>query len=118
MKERRLPWTSSPLEFFARHPVFSLDEFEAAYEKMGRASKSASRILAWHVKEGRLFNVRRGLFVCADAFDPWVLASRLADDVVISHDGALSFHRVTGLGNRISFTTHSRTSRVVFDEDL
>ncbi len=24
--------------------------------------------------------------------DPWFLASKLGDDVVISHDGALSFH--------------------------
>jgi predicted transcriptional regulator of viral defense system len=121
LKDLRLPWTGTPVEFFAVHPVFRLDEFEAAYENMGRPStdrsaRSAAKILAWHVKEGRLFNVRRGLYARADEFDPWVLASKLADDVVISHDGALSFHRVTGLGHRLSFTTTSRTSRVVFDE--
>lgn len=121
MKDLRLPWTGTPLEFFALHPVFLLEEFEAAYENMGRSStdrseRSAAKILAWHVKEGRLFNVRRGLYARADQFDPWVLASKLADDVIISHDGALSFHRVTGLGNRISYTTSSRTLRVVFDE--
>ncbi|MDP1826922.1 MAG: hypothetical protein Q8L48_26855 [Archangium sp.] len=121
MKEPRLPWTGTPLEFFALHPVFLLEEFEAAYENMGRSSdtrspRSAAKILAWHVKEGRILNVRRGLYVRADHFDPWLLASELADDVVISHDGALSFHRVTGLGHRLSFTTSSRTSGFVFDE--
>lgn len=50
----RLPWTGTPLEFFALHPVFRLDEFEAAYENMGRSSKSATRILAWHLARDRL----------------------------------------------------------------
>ena len=62
-------------------------------------------------------NVRRGLYIQSGAsVDPWLIASKLADEVVISHDGALSFHGVSGLGHRISFMTRSRTSVLRFGD--
>ena len=107
----------TPIDFIEQHPMFTLEEFQAAYGKRRESSKSAGDALAYHVKEGRLLNLRRGLYVHADQFvDPWLLASRLADDVVISHDGALSLHGLTGLGHRISFMTSTRTRVLCFNE--
>jgi predicted transcriptional regulator of viral defense system len=65
---------------------------------------------------GRLNSVRRGLYAHTTFVDPYLLASKLADDVVISHDGALSFHGLTGLGHRVSFMTSSRTPPVTYGE--
>lgn len=116
-KPIRLGSPLSPLDFILQNPVFRLEEFVAAYGKTRRSSERAGDALAYHVKEGRLLNVRRGLYVQAGGFvDPWLIASKLADEVVISHDGALSFHGVTGLGHRVSFMTRSRTSVVRFNE--
>jgi predicted transcriptional regulator of viral defense system len=116
-KPLRLGSPLSPLDFILKNPVFRLEEFVAAYGKTRKSSAHARDALAYHVKEGRLLNVRRGLYIQAGGFvDPWLIASRLSEEVVISHDGALSFHGVTGLGHRISFMTRSRTSVLRFNE--
>ena len=50
-----------PVDFIAQNPVFRLEEFVAAYRDMERSPRSATEELKYHVKTGRLLNLRRGL---------------------------------------------------------
>ena len=107
----------APIDFILQHSAFTLDELQDAYRRMGRKPKLAAHALDYHVKEGRILRIRRGLYVHAKDFvDPWLIASKLAESVVISHDGALSFHKLTGLGHQLSYLTTERTSQTTFNE--
>jgi predicted transcriptional regulator of viral defense system len=87
-----------PKDFFAQRSVFRLDELRAALLSSGeRSPATVGAILKQHVGAGRLINVRRGLYAvvppAADAasyrVDPFLVASRLTRDAVISHHAAL-----------------------------
>ena len=88
-------------EFFRRHPVFTTDEL-AAYlaSRGGTGVRTPWALLAYHVRAGRLVRVRRGLYAVVapgadpDSFpvDPYLIASRLTPDAVLSHHTALEFH--------------------------
>ena len=83
---------------------------------MRRPIESARKVLAYHVAQGRLVNVRRGVYATLEFVDPWLLASKMAREVVISHDGALSFHGLTGMEHRVSFMTTERTTGAIYQE--
>ena len=108
--------TLRPSDFIAQNPVFRLSEFVEAYRDMDRSAANASEDLDYHVKTGRLLNLRRGLYAHNAWVDPWLIASRMAHDAVISHDGAHSFHGVTGVGNRVTFKTQTRTLAMTFND--
>jgi predicted transcriptional regulator of viral defense system len=108
--------SDSPLEFILQNPVFRLKDFQAAYRGMRRSDENAHEVLRHHVKQGRIISIRRGLYVHARFVDPWLLASKLADPCIISHDGALSFHKMTGLGHSITLMTTARTTGTQYDE--
>lgn len=82
-------------DFFAAHPVFSTDDFDA-YKK-GNSHWTRKNLLAHHCKQGRILLVRRGLYAVIptgsdpDKFpvDPYLVAAKLADDAVLSHHTAL-----------------------------
>ncbi len=105
----------TPFDFIAQHSVFRLDELEAAYLEMGRREASARRIVEFHIQQGRLLSIRRGVYVRTGWIDPWLLASKLADPIVISHDGALSFHGLTAV-DRVTFMTTARTLPLQYNE--
>lgn len=96
-----------PVDFFSSHSVFRVEELEAFYEKMGRPKSGIKPLLAYHVSQRTLINVRRGVYSHPSA-SATAIASRLTDDAVVSHDGALCFH---GLGDDLSATI-STTHRV------
>lgn len=88
-------------EFFRRHPVFTGDELARHLAARGGAgARTREAILSYHVKTGRLVRVRRGLFAVVppgadpDSFpvDPYLIASRLTPDAVLSYHTALEFH--------------------------
>src|SRR5438132_906902 len=73
------------LAFFAAQPVFTLDEFAAAYVGGGHSKKSVRPILRYHLWQGRLMSIRRGLYIVAGHdIDPHVVASKLVPDAVIA----------------------------------
>ena len=87
--------------FFRSHPVFTGDEFAEHLSFGGQnGARTKESILAYHTKSGRIVRVRRGLYAMAppgsdgDSFpiDPYLIASRLARDSVLSHHTALQFH--------------------------
>ena len=87
--------------FFRNHPVFTGDEFTRHLSRGGHnGARTKESILAYHTRTGRLLRVRRGLYAVippganGDSFpiDPYLIASRLTRDSVLSHHTALEFH--------------------------
>ncbi len=108
-------------DFFARHPVFTHEEFLAARATADRRSPhTANNLLAHHLASGRLVRVRRGLFATvppgldasAVVVDPYLLATKLAADAVVAYHAALQFHgKAYSLSSRFAYLTRSRARR-------
>ncbi len=89
------------LDFFARRPVFTYEEFAAALDADGpRSVKTRDSLLAYHMKTGRILRVRRGLYASVpfgaslDTFpvDTFLLAGKMSEDAVIAYHTALEFY--------------------------
>ena len=87
--------------FFRRHPVFTGEELAEHLNSGGeKGPRTQESLVAYHTGTGRLVRVRRGLFAVippgADSdtypIDPFLIASRLTQDGVLSHHTALEFH--------------------------
>jgi len=113
-----------PLDYFAVHPVFRLEDFAAAHQA-GRRLKPGSTQAAvkQHVRAGNLLHVRRGVYAAvprgqtADSVvvDPYVLACNLAPDAVVAYHGALQFHgKAHSLTRRVPFLTVTRAKPFEF----
>lgn len=105
--------TIKPTDFFARHPVFRFEEFRGVHQASGtRSPETTGSVLKQHVAAGNLINVRRGLYARvpegSDAatfrVDPYLVASRLAEDAVIAYHSALQL-----LGK-----AHSQSQRLTY----
>lgn len=113
-----------PTVYFAQHPVFRHDEFvEVHAVQGGRSPQTSAAVLRQHVASGNLLHIRRGLYATVPRgvdprrvhVDPYLLASKLAEDAVIAHHAALQFHgRSCSVWRRYHFLTHSRRQRFVF----
>lgn len=93
-----------PLEFFATHPIFTHAEFAAVHAGDGaRSPHTSNNILAWYVATDRLLRIHRGLYAVVPRgikpermpIDPYLVASKLADDAVVGYHAALQFHGKT-----------------------
>ena len=89
------------LDFFARRPVFTCEEFAASLDADGpRSVKTRDSLLAHHIKTGRILRIRRGLYASVPfgaspdtlPVDTFLLAGKMADDAVIAYHTALEFH--------------------------
>lgn len=115
-----------PTDFFARHPVFRYDEFVAAHAGPGgRSRQTSASVLKQHVAAGNLIHVRRGLYaavprgVARESFgvDPYLLATKLAEDAVVAYHAALQFHaRAYSFWNRFHYLTRVRQRRFAFHD--
>jgi predicted transcriptional regulator of viral defense system len=89
------------LEFFATHPVFSLEEASKALGLPGGRAGAVER-LKYHVETGRLKLVLRGVYAVvppgakAEEFrpDPFLVAAAFRPDGVFSHHSALELQGV------------------------
>lgn len=89
------------LGFFERNPIFTAQEF-AANLRLGRpgSRRTVESLLRYYVRTGRLARVRRGLYAVVPSgfspetcpIDPYLLASKMADDAVLGYHTALQFH--------------------------
>lgn len=87
--------------FFRQHPVFTKKEL-AEHLSTGRdiGPRTQESLVAYHTRAGRLVRVRRGLYAVippeADSetypIDPYLVASRLTPDSVLSYHTALELH--------------------------
>lgn len=87
--------------FFRSHPVFTGEEFAKHLSSSGReGARTKESVLAYHTRTRRLLRVKRGLYATippganSDSYpiDPYLVASRLTRDSVLSHHTALEFH--------------------------
>jgi predicted transcriptional regulator of viral defense system len=85
-------------EFFARYPLFRIDEFTQVLNSMGSTNPSTRKaLLAHHLETGRILRIRRGLYASiptgtsADTFtvDPYLLVGRMTDDSILAYHTAL-----------------------------
>jgi predicted transcriptional regulator of viral defense system len=107
-----------PLDYFATHPIFRLEDFAAAHQAGTSLKPSASlAIVKKHVQAGNLLRVRRGVYVVVPrgltpdsvVVDPYVLATHLAPDAVVAYHGALQFHgKAHSLARRVPFLTATK----------
>lgn len=113
-----------PLEYFASHPVFRLEDFAAAH-RTGKTLRPDSSLatVKQHLRAGNLLRIRRGLYATVPrgqtpdslVVDPYLLASHLAHDAVVAYHGALQFHgKAHSLTRRLPFLTASKPKPFVF----
>jgi len=112
-----------PRAYFARHPVFTHEEFVRAHTAAGRSEHTSNAALAQGIEAGRLIRVRRGLYAsvvpdCATEAaqpDPYLVATKLRPDAVVAYHGALAFHGVAySEWNRIQYVTAARVRAFQF----
>lgn len=90
-----------PLDYFATHPVFRLDDFTVAHQE-GAALMPESSLASvkQHLQAGNLLKVRRGIYAYvargqkpeALIINPFVLASLMSRDAVIAYRGSLQYY--------------------------
>jgi len=118
--------TMKPTDFFARQAVFRVEEFRAVHQASGtRSPATTASVLKQHVAAGNLLNVRRGLYARvpegSDAatfrVDPYLVASRLAEDAVIAYHSALQLlGKAHSLSQRITYLSARRAKPFTFQD--
>jgi predicted transcriptional regulator of viral defense system len=112
------------LDFFARRPVFTYEEFAASLDVDGpRSVKTRDSLLAHHIKTGRILRVKRGLYASVpfgaspDTFpvDTFLLAGKMAEDAVIAYHTALEFYgKAHSVREEFLFLTSRAIRPVIF----
>jgi predicted transcriptional regulator of viral defense system len=104
-------------DFFETHPVFTHGEYVSAHTASGRSKHTSNSLLRQHLATGRLLRVRRGVYAVVPravdpttaSVDPYQVATKLADDAVVSYHGALQFHgKVYSVSRRFHYVTRRR----------
>jgi predicted transcriptional regulator of viral defense system len=86
-------WQAKANAFFSLHPVFRHEEFIEEYTGTGHTHNAARAALQFYVREGRIRNVRRLLYVVEDiVVDGLLYASRITADAVLAYGSAMTFH--------------------------
>jgi predicted transcriptional regulator of viral defense system len=111
-------------DFFATHPVFTHEEYLAAYGARGdRSPRTADSLLSRHAGTGKILHVRRGLYATVPAgatpdtfqVDPFLLAAKLAPDAAIAYHAALQFRgRTYSVWHRFTVLTRSHVRPLTF----
>ena len=113
-----------PAEFLHTHALFSREDFTQALNRSGqRAPATVTKHLQTWRRAGRLFTVRRGLYLrlapgqtpSEVSVDPLAVASRLAPDAMLAYHTALEAlgHAQTPF-ERLFFATWSKTRALRF----
>ena len=112
-------------DFLAANPVFTHDEFASAPGDRERNPHTTRNLLAGLVARGRVLRLRRGLFVTVAAgvdpgrvpVDPYLVASKLANDATVAYHSALQFHgRAYSVWQRFHYLTRHRNRPFRFRE--
>ncbi len=116
MPANRTESKGNTLDFFAVHPVFSLDEATAALNPPGGRKAMVER-LKHHLEKGRLTTVTRGIYAVVPAGaspakfrpDPFLTAAAVRADAVFSHHSALELLGAAhSVWNQVTLYTEKR----------
>ncbi len=109
-------------DFLTTHPVFSVNELSALRDK--KANRwTLKATLAYHRKQGHILQVRRGLYATVPPgaspdtcpVDPYLLASKMAEDAVLAYHTALEVHgRAHAVFERFHYLTNKAARPVEF----
>jgi predicted transcriptional regulator of viral defense system len=104
-------------DFFATHPVFTHEDLVEFLSNKGSTNvKIRESILNHYTKRGRLLRVRRGLYLTVPPgltpekcpIDPYLVASRMAPDAVLTYHTALELHgKAYSLSEEFTYLTRS-----------
>lgn len=121
MKEEKAQVDSMKLDlFFATHPIFTKEELESRLGGSVKDTSTLGNLLQYHQKKGHLLMIRGGLYAVIpkelqgqdSQVDPYLVASKLAQDAILGYHTALSLHAKTNtLVNVFYFLTRRRTKR-------
>jgi len=113
--------------FFERNPVFTTKEFAAYLQSQRRGSKKTlESLLRYYMKKGRLLRVRRGLYAVVPVgfdpenyqVDPYLIASKMADDAVLGYHTALQFYgKAYSSSSRYLYLTKRATRVTTFRDN-
>ncbi len=107
------------MAFFKEHQVFRFSEFKAHYTRLDPkgSDKNCHMVLYYHCKNNTLIQVRKGLYVVNDEYNPrevspFVIASKATEDAVIAYHTALESHGVayTSFNSHVFLTARSTFS--------
>jgi len=111
-------------EFFARHPVFTLEELNQFLEDRGSVNPSTrNSLLTYYRKQGRLIQVRRGLYAVAPPgstpgtfpVDPYLLAGKMTGDATLAYHTALEFYgKAYSVYERFYYVSEKKSLPVTF----
>ncbi len=88
-------------QFFARHPVFRVEEFAEFLSSRSSTNPSTRKaLLAHHRATGRIMRIRRGLYATVPRgslpenflVDPYLIAGRVSDHAILAYHTALEIH--------------------------
>jgi len=105
--------------FFDQHAVFTVEEVDQFLERFRTGNRNTRKaLLAYYKKRGRIVSVRRGLYGVVPRgaepgkypVDPYLIASKLTPDAVLSHHTALEFHgKAYSVFKTFTFTSGMKT---------
>ena len=114
--------------FFYEHPVFRLDEYAAWKEKYGSSSEAAIySSIKYYLKEGRLINIRRGLYAVVPpnsnaenaVVDSYLVAAKASDDGILAYHTALELHGTAySAFGKFTFLTGKKIKAFYFQDQL
>ncbi|MCL2648469.1 MAG: hypothetical protein FWD61_15910 [Phycisphaerales bacterium] len=83
-------------------PVLTLSELRRWLDQEGHSANKCSReaLLSYHLRQGRLLHVRRGLYAVVapgsdpqtSPVDPYLIAAKMSEDAVLAYHTALEVH--------------------------
>ncbi len=105
-------------EFFNRNPVFTHDEFVKYLQSFGPIhERKQDWLLEQHTRGNHITGIRRGLYAVVPrgvdpaeiVVDPYIIASKLAEDAVLAYHTALEFYgKAYSVTNLFTFQTGKR----------
>lgn len=108
--------------FFAQHPLFHTGEIR---EKLNlHSEKTLESLLKYHLKQGHLKRIKRGLYAVIGAgrdpekahVDEYLIASKLAKDAVIGYQSALGYWGMLySIRNEIIYLTRGDNRKFLYD---
>ena len=102
-------------KFFIRHPVFTLDEIRQFINlERARSDNTLKALLRYYLNKNKIIHVKRGLYAAVPlsveiknfSIDPYLVATKLTPDAVISHHTALAFYSYSySIAHRFIYST-------------
>ena len=107
-------------DFFAIHKVFTFKELECnlpVNQDSSAKNSTLYNLLTYHQKQGHILRIRRGLYYSIPKgtnpthcpVDPFLVASKMAEDSVIAYESALDLHgKLHTIQSRVVYLTKKR----------